>query len=152
MKYKIDDRVVIKPDVLLGQSDTTLFTMEMVDILEGTDRVVTITRIRSEPEQYEAHFPNEDIFHIDKDDILGYAFEYGEEIEVKDDGMTWEEGDFRGYVPGTTRPVITDNGASYQYARPIRKPEIEITCKINGKDVSLSDISEETLLKLRKEK
>lgn len=38
----------------------------------------------------------------------------------------------------------------YVHARPIPKtPEIEITVKVNGKEVSLSEISDETLLKIK---
>lgn len=52
--------------------------------------------------------------------------------------------------PFATYPWSTTAGSRWKHAKPITQvPSIEIEVKINGKITKLSDISEETLLKLR---
>lgn len=96
-------------------------------------------------------------FMITDEMLVGPAFEWGEEIEVSDDAKAWYESHyFMGIAPGGEYPYITTTDfddhkawSSFRYARPVQKPRIEITVKINGKESKLSDISEETLLKIR---
>ncbi len=91
----------------------------------------------------------------------GYAFEYGDEIEVSDDGVNWFIHYYIGYIDvdaGWCPHYITKENwmwkwgiNKYYYARPIQKPQIEIDVKINGKPSKLSDISDETFKKLKEQ-
>jgi len=158
MKYKKGDEVVIKPWGLMeqkyGLDDTghivcgveiIHFTPEMEFALQGTDRTLELKPYSTEA--YKSVLPNKERFTIVDEMILGYAFEWGEEIEVRDSsGQDWKKNIFRGYAPGSTWPVICIRSA-FKYARPIRKPEIEITIKINDKDATPDDISDETMQK-----
>lgn len=167
MKYKQGDKVVIKPWGLMkeeygldyaGNIDTgTSFLQTMETKLKGTDRVVVIRECRDGTGDY---FTEPTLnYSIPEECILGYAFEWGEEIEVSDDGNIWMPKVFVGYLPGNqcgpacACDKVYEKGClcvnSRKFARPIRKPEIEITVKINGKESTLKDISEETLLKIR---
>ena len=159
LRYKIGDRVVIKPWGLMvkqfGFFGTEIkckntFTCEMERNLKGTDRVITINYVCSEGHPYETDVLLKGCV-ISDDMILGYAFEYGEEIEVGDISGEWNKHKFVSYIPGDEWPVNTDC-SHYRFGRPIRKPEIEITIKINGEVSKLSDISEETLAKIRNQK
>jgi len=158
MKYKKGDRVVIKPWAMMveqygvcgsGEPKTgeTMFLESMENNLAGTDRTV---EIQSNSDVYYHGTEKFDWKFTDKM-ILGYAFEWGEEIEVSDDGKNWKKVKFTAYtcrLPDDCFFVSTAYG-TYRYARPIRKTVIEIDVKVNGEIVSLSDISEATLLKIR---
>ena len=87
----------------------------------------------------------------------GYAFEFGEEIEVSNDGLCWCERIYVGYIDGAGLPYICvvdgcekdfKNGnryvvLSWRYARPIQKKH---TIIIDGKEI---EISEESYQKLK---
>lgn len=91
-------------------------------------------------------------------------FKFGEKIEVSCYGKHWEERIFVALVPRSKEPYVCCwreyekelfNGDSvptrmWKFARPIQ-PKLEITVKLNGKDISPSTISKETWLKLRSE-
>ena len=83
--------------------------------------------------------------------------DYGEEIMVWDDGEERTYRKFVGFLYGRKSPYRTESFLdpkdciSWQHARPITKPDIKITVEINGELKSLSEISEETLLNIRKE-
>lgn len=101
-------------------------------------------------------------WHI-TDDMIAHNFKYGEEIDVSDDGDHWTKRIFVGYIDGHSHPFACVEGRleskflnrekfqtqEWCYARKVQKPEIEITVRINGKEAKLSDISEETLKKIR---
>jgi len=90
---------------------------------------------------------------ISDDMILSEAFKPGEEIEVRDsEDERWIKYKFCGLVFGNRSYPFHTNGGVYCFGRKIPKPTIEITVKINGKESQLSDISEETLLKIRGDK
>ncbi len=175
MKYKKGDKVVIKPWALMekqygvddaGDIKTTFnnsemhcfFMRAMEKVFVGTDRVVTM-------QSTETARIGGTLFEICDDMILGYAFEYGEEIEISGDGKVWDKRVFLSYSPGSALPVSTVNphyrAAIHQgdtvatqcfaFARPIQPDIIEITCKVNGKEQPLSYLSEETLLKIRRD-
>jgi len=140
------DRVVIKPDALCKSNK---LTFSRLPSLTGTDRVVTITGSACSDE-CGARYPNSDKeWHIDEDWILGYAFDYGEEIEVSDNGQTWFKRRFCAYVPDRNFLVCTRN-SMYMYARPIKEPTIKITVEVNGELKDPSFLSEETWATLRK--
>jgi len=89
---------------------------------------------------------------ISEDMILSPAFRPGEIIEIRDgEDHAWGFGTFAGYDFTDKWPIMV-NGMHFKYGRKIPKPSIEITIIINGKESQLSDISEETLLKIRKGK
>jgi len=86
----------------------------------------------------------------------GYAFEYGDEIEVSDDEECWEKGFYIGYLDGFHLPYACATGGDkeafaegkkfhalfWKYARPIQKHRIVI----DGKEI---EISEESYKKLK---
>ena len=92
----------------------------------------------------------------------GYAFEYGDRIEVSDDGKHWYKRIYVGYIDGADFPyaVVSDfsmdkyrNGEKftawyYQYARPIPQPTIEVKIFVNGKETN-EPLSVETAKRLR---
>lgn len=63
--------------------------------------------------------------------------------------------EFIHYFPQLEFPYLVLNvwgtgGLFFKHARPIKKDIIELTVKVNGKEVALSTVSEETLLEIRK--
>lgn len=90
-------------------------------------------------------------------DFLTPEFEWGEEIEVSDDGDKWYEMKFVGLNPLTDLKykyiVINqycDNISSWKFARKIQEEkEMNIRLTLNGKEIHPKDISEETWKKLR---
>jgi len=106
------------------------------------------------------------VYKIEEDDEIhdwlasmfeGYAFEYGDEIEVSDDGEHWERGFYVGYLDGFTFPYACATGGDkeafaeggrfhalfWKYARPIQKKHRIV---IDGKEI---EISEESYKKLK---
>jgi len=171
MKYKLGDRVFIKPWELMvrefGVLDNFAATGAHIkqprwpwchydeDRLAHTDRILTITHVEN---HYHGRHPlSEKLFVFDDDSVAGYAFDYGEEIMVWDDGKEPTYRKFVGFLYGRKSPYRTESFLdpkdciSWQHARPITKPDIKITVEINGEPKSLSEISEETLLNIRKE-
>lgn len=89
-------------------------------------------------------------------DFLEPEFEFGEEVEVSQNGNKWVKRTFVSLNPnnagGDKHITVDADGyvSSWKFCRKIEeKPSIEITVKINGKEAKLSDISEDTLNKLR---
>ena len=92
----------------------------------------------------------------------GYAFEYGDRIEVSDDRENWYERIYMGYIDGGKSPyaVVSDlfldkyrKGKRfeiwrYKYARPIPQPTIEVKIFVNGKETN-EPLSVETAKRLR---
>lgn len=92
-------------------------------------------------------------YNISDEMLLGPAFAIGAPVEVRDkNGEEWEEDLFEGYrfSVSTIHPVQTLTTVWRQVRAP-QEPTIEITVKVNGTEKKLSDISEETLLKIREE-
>ena len=90
------------------------------------------------------------LFICDKDMIASPAHTIGKEYEFSDDGRRWEKGKFGCHCIGNSENFYRDiDGVIWEMCREIKQPEIEITVKINGNECKLSDISEETLLKIR---
>ncbi|ANS04915.1 hypothetical protein [uncultured Mediterranean phage] len=69
-----------------------------------------------------------------------------------DNRVNITKAEVHGIINTLEYPVITtgtdDRILGYKHCKEI-EPEISITIKVNGKEVKLSDISEETLLKIR---
>ena len=95
---------------------------------------------------------------ISDDHILGYAFEWGEEIEVSQAGDEWVKRLFTAYAPGDSYPIRTfinflkqkPNGqGSFNYARPIRTPDLEITVKRDGKELTADELAKLTLEEIK---
>jgi len=167
MKYKKDDKVVINPWGLMQQrhgldKDGNIktpnpFTVNAESQLIGRDRVVTINCENGESPILE--FRSGMTCWGCDEMILAHAFEWGEEIEVSDDGDMWDKRLFLSYTPGVILPInvacMTMNKASklYRFARPIRKPDVKLTVEIGGKILTASEIkhtfSAETWAKLR---
>jgi len=155
-EYKTGDRVVIKPWELMKSqygmvseqviNVKTTFPGYMEDRLTGTDRVVELGEvIRGELFKGTGHLEN---YNISTGMILGYAFEYGEEIEVSDDGAEWRPRVFSGYDSlNQEKPVraVEDCGTTigWKYALPVQKRIITKFFNERGEDITES-ISEET--------
>ena len=158
MNYKAGDRVVIKPWGLMVEqygfgwfgdininNKKTCFLASMEDWFKGKDRIVTIFSVNKARSEYKI----EENERFDADEmILGYAFEYGEEIEVSYDSSTWFKDIFCNY--GLWGLSNKDSAVkcccsrdTYGFFRPIRKHIINI----DGKDV---EISSETYDDLKK--
>jgi hypothetical protein len=76
----------------------------------------------------------------------------GEEAEFSDCGDRWCKGVFAGaFLSGENQIYRNKDNFAWKNIRAIQKPNIKITVEINGKEANLSDISEETLIKLRNE-
>lgn len=168
-EYKEGDRVVIKPwkameqefglTALGGINSDAGFIAKMEAALSGTDRSVTLGGPRITPGYPGA---GEDWvlvadtklagYAISPDMILGYAIEYGDKIEVSDDGKKWEPQTFSHYRPGNRLYPIEDRRTiPWKYARPIRElgVEVEVDVRVNGKPVDPSTLSKDTWANLR---
>ena len=91
------------------------------------------------------------LFDVTENMIESPAYVIGKEYEFSDDRKEWIKKEFGGYVfeKHNCYNYTTPGYFYYKYIREIKKPDIEITVKINGNEVRLSEISEETLLKIR---
>ena len=161
-EYKTGDRVVIKPWALMEERyglDSTgsievkaTFTEKMEECLKGTDRVVTLGgRFLCGSFDGTGHLKG---FEVSPDAILGYAFEYGEEIEVSDTGAEWHPWLFSSYDPANLNLLVratevscSNSSAGWKYARPVQVKIIVKFFNENNEDITES-ISEETKRKL----
>ena len=87
----------------------------------------------------------------------GYAFNYGDEVEVSADGEIWHKAIYVGYIDGTKEPyrvVMCHNiekfkrgekfyCSAYKYARPISKHKIII----DGKEIEILEEKYQALKK-----
>jgi hypothetical protein len=159
-KYKVGDRVVIKPDALLVEENLLRKAVYLVEALRGTDRVVVITGDSSGSPAAFWIKPKQGTFKsicIGSNDILGPALDFHEECEVSQDGKGWETRKFISYLPGCTHPCRTVGGSGYsmdqsgwKYVRRIQELTIKVTVEVNGEQKAPSFLSEETWAKLRK--
>lgn len=123
MDYQVGDNVKIKPEAMIKeQGNYDGDVRPLCDLLQGTDRVVTIKKLL--PQDYVVErFCQE--FSIPESIILGHAFEYGDKVEFSDDGKSWVKAKFYNYRIGYTYRYETDEKWCYKFARPIRKPKLE---------------------------
>ncbi len=160
LKYKEGDKVVIKPWGLMEQeygldedgdiNTGSSFNASMEKELAETDRTTTIESATDN--DYAAKLKTS--WDFTDDMILGHAFKWGEEIEVRDgEKQDWVKELFCAYLPGVTLPVVCLRGdghyARYEHARPIRKPEIEITVKRDGKELTVSELAKLTVEQIK---
>jgi len=176
LKYKVGDRVFIKPYKLMVEQYGTHpvpggypFFKNMEAGLQGKNRIVTIreccdryyyvardSRQETWSGVYSYSWPIVTTIPITDEMIAGRAFDYGEEIEVSDDQRSWHKETFCGFVPEGKHPycVKSKNGVLwlYRHVRPLKEEKLDINIEvtINGEKASLADISDETLQKARK--
>jgi len=161
-RYKPGDRVVIKPWKLMeeqyGLNDlgyikvAAAFSPKMEKRLKGTDRVITLGEVfREKFFNGTGHLEH---FKISLDMILGYAFEYGDEIEVSDVGEAWYPRVFSNYHPmeqnspvRVGKRIDSKSTTGWKYARPLQVKIIVRFFNGRGEDITES-ISEETKKKL----
>ena len=164
-EYKTGDRVVIKPWKLMeeqyGLNDigyikvAAAFSPKMEKRLKGTDRVVTLGEVfREKFFNGTGHLKG---FEVSPDAILGYAFEYGDEIEVSDDGAEWRPWVFSSYDPANLNLLVratevscSNSSAGWKDARPVQVKIIVKFFNENNEDITES-ISEETKKELLQE-
>lgn len=147
---KLNGLFVAKPQEEIRPNETTGTTIIWSDSMEYECPPARVIHVRDSFWRPAAHN-----YVITSNMLMGPFFKYGEECEVSDDTEQWHKAKFKYYAPGIEKlvRVATMNG-SYRSFKHIRKPvqpEIAITIKINGEDCKLSDISEETLLRLQRE-
>jgi len=139
-EYRVDDNDNIRTPVVFFTKDMRRFCGQRVTIMKKYDTCYIV---------------KEDNSNEWTDEMLAHNFEYGEEIEVKDRwDLEWKKGIFVGWIDGAKSPYLIvapgeDNSFKsgkqfqfylYHYARKIRKPKIEITCKVDGKEVPVSEV------------
>lgn len=95
---------------------------------------------------------------LERDELFAVGDEINYSTSPTKFCMRDQKGFFRGFVPFSSKPQIyishaihTVTFAVYDITHIKEEPSIEITVKINGKETQLSDISEETLLRIRNE-
>ena len=106
---------------------------------------------------------SKDLSKVKAGDFVRYGDNYGLVIDTFD-GLQIIYGDCWGLVtdnpnkefrrlknPSRADYIVTHWKRSFKKAKPIFSDTIEVDIRINGKQANLSDISEETLIKLRKE-
>ena len=156
MRYKEGDRVRVRQWKAMARqgkllSDGISFPEKWWIFLKTNKKfcgqVVTIKKI--ENDCYRIEEDNERCCWIDEM-FEGYAFKFGETIEVSDDGKQWERRIYVGYIDGAEWPyacVDPDNESSFvkgkrfairtwKYARPIPKKH---TIIIDGVEIKVSD-------------
>ena len=161
-EYKTGDRVVIKPWALMEEqyglnipgniSIKVTFTLEMEECLKNTDRVIKLgEKLQDTLFVGTGHLEH---FNISSEMILGYAFEYGDEIEVSDTGKEWYLKVFSSYNPmeqnfpvRAGKRIDSTCTAGWKYARPVQEKIIVRFFNGRGEDITES-ISEETKRKL----
>ena len=166
MKFKVGDKVRVRQWKAMkreyGLEDNGFSRYIPVKNIRFTDKmrdfcgkVVTIEKENRALGTY--HVKEDDCCFAWTDDMFeGYAFEYGDKIEVSDDGERWEKGFYVGYLDGFHLPYACATGGDkeafaegkkfhalfWKYARPIQKH----TIIIDGKEI---EISEESYKKLK---
>lgn len=130
--YRVGDKVILKPK---GLYDGT-----------HAGQVVEL-EWRGEPNHWDYRIDTArgvESGCVSVSDILGHAFEWGQEVEVGNDGNTWMRAYFWAYVPGAKDTVRTaGRGVGFAqvwaYARPIRTPEL---IEIDGKKYDAKAVRE----------
>jgi hypothetical protein len=154
MKYKVGDKVRVRSWKAMERE----FGLDVYDNIncpfiafnrkkelevKKTGRVVTIESARP------CSYLVEGIMLCEfTDEMLeGYAFEYGDEIEVSDDGKNWIKRIYLGYIDGDLFPVATTTLSDFPqqggffiirnvFARPLTpKPSLigkEVEVKVDG--------------------
>ena len=91
------------------------------------------------------------LFDVTEDMIESPAYVIGKEYEFSDNKKDWVRDIYDGFIgfDFDSGYLHQSRKSVWEYIREIKEPDIEITVKINGNEVKLSDISEETLLKIR---
>jgi len=149
MKYKVGDIVVIKPYALLGEFWKTDLAIDVYNkCLRFTDHSVIIKNVHGNSCDAQVRANGKGIYIADAD-ILGYAFEYGDEIEVCISGNNWYTCRFSHYcLCDSVYSIVTTEGVSWKYARPIQKETFEVTVKRNGKLVDVKNLSDEAWMNI----
>lgn len=151
-KYEIGDTVRImaydKINELRSSNSEYYYSCADEKFVKSQNRIVTIAWI------------DESSMHLRKPDgnvfqnytpiwvIEGYAFEYGEIIEVSDDNKTWRTRRFLAYTPKGKTVVFrdVDEAVTYWiYARPIREPE---PAPLPLRELTLPEIADKFGIKL----
>ncbi len=162
MKYKVGDKVRVRSWEAMEREFGRVGSSVNVPGM-GFNKYMRkycgqIVTIKSECSSY-YHISEENPAYNWTDDMFeGYAFNYGEKIEVSDDGSKWGKSIYVGYIDGKKYPYIVVNQVhkeafavgekfstcGWAYARPIQKqPEVSIKIEVNGKPVT-EPMSEET--------
>lgn len=82
--------------------------------------------------------------------ILGHAFEWGDEIEVRDEeDHEWRTAVFSSYHPASSMTYHTTNKGAWRYARPVpkpvRKPELHDAFLFWGRENDIQRLTEDQI-------
>ena len=162
--YKVGDKIFVKPYELanpricgLGQiiieKETWEEDLENVP-LEIVGMNSDVVKVEVKYKTVKSFGQTRLITSIARENIMGYAFKWGEKIQVRQVGAeAWKTARFLGYIPGAysyTVAVMYDNydfDAEYFLARPMPKEPEKIEITINGKPVT-KKLSKESLIAL----
>lgn len=154
---------------LVSQFDTHGFVKSELVKIHPDGRLVVLVTDEDDEEEYIRYFYNNSTLNrrtlfLDVSTDWQPPFKFGQMIEVCDQLYEiWREHRFLAYAP-SGKVITFDSSNEYEkyedkdefecyewnHARHIPvEPTIEITVKVNGKESKLSDISKETLLKIR---
>lgn len=152
MKYPKDAKVLINQFSLMPPDSG--FTKEMEAQLKGRNRICRITDIIDnyywvvlDGKTKGWGFPDhENSYYCIKDSMIaGYAFYYGEKIEVRDEEADdWVKKEFCSYDWGLPKPYRVIDGTWWRFARPLQKEEEKlylIPMTFADKDLCLRKIS-----------
>ena len=170
MKYKVGDKVRVRQwKAMERQYDTDILGIIKTPgyKFKGSGycgKIATITGVYKNYDYYRVDIDNGSDCWTD-DMFEGYAFEYGDWIEVSDNKIHWEKVMYVSYIDGTKYPyVIAMRGIpakhfkagevfgceSYIHARPIQAQE-KHKIIIDNKEIEISKESYDNLKKALKE-
>lgn len=147
MKYKVGDKVRI----IANEGSTN-----SAKALDGTFAYVT----KWDGRHYRVELPALGGWaHCDESELESYpTYKTGDEVEVRDDGCWVRRAYLFSYGERHYTCIndhkIKDKGqfsvVSWKQIRPIETPKMELTLTVDGKQVPISTLSEESLINLHK--
>jgi len=157
MKFKVGDKVRVRQWKAIERESKNI-EIELIfpeKKRKYCGQVVTIKGII-----YDSYLIEEDGGEFVWEDWMfeGYAFEYGDEIEVSDDEKIWNKAIYVAYIDGAKEPyrVVMYNDIEkfkrgekfncrvFKYARPIKKHKIII----DGKEIEILEEKYQALKKI----
>lgn len=156
MKYKVGDKVKIREDMLEGKAYGRLSLWP--DMTNHLGELVTVNNVTKDG-----------CYKVDKnsyawcDEMLEPAYKAGDEVEVRDherelwkkkkyafshEGIHYVETSGQNFHIGQTLHRVEIEG--WNQIRPIETSKMELTLTVDGKQVPISTLSEESLINLHK--
>ena len=150
MEYKVGDKVRVRSKEAIER-----VKLPFGEIDKYSGKIMTITKVVDGANIHYRCKEDNGQYLWREDDFEGYAFEYGEKIEVGNVPGNWQKRIYIGYIDGIYCPYIAVYGDHeklfregkefniffWRYARPLRKQQtenniVEINILINGKKIN----------------